>query len=191
MARASRDVPESQELPHVTDVIELVRDMRWIPESALERGRFVHKACAFLDGWEGSLGLDFDTLHPVLLPYVQGYQAWLDLRRPVFIAIEQPVVCWRYKYQGRLDRVTDEEIWDIKCGPNVHPAEGLQTSAYMRAYGQKVRRRYSLHLIPGRNPPFKVEEWKDRADFPVFLGLLNAHQWRIKHGLYRESNSRS
>ncbi len=159
--------------------------MDWTPEAALERGRLVHRACALLDGWGDGSGLDWSTLHPVLVPYVEAYQAWLLIWCPKFIAIEWNVVCWKYKYQGRLDRVTDEEIWDIKCGPDKHPSIGCQTSAYMRAFSPKVRRRFSLHLYP--NGRYMVEEWKDRSDFPVFLSLLQTHQWRIRHGLVTAS----
>lgn len=193
METTSRDLSRSQDAtvgyPHVTDIIALVRPMNFTPESALERGGHVHRACALLDGWGDGSGLDLFSLHPVLVPYVDAYRAWLLIWCPKFIAIEATVIHHGYRYQGRLDRVTDEEIWDIKCGPDISPSEGLQTSAYMRAFSPKSRRRFSLHLYP--NGKYKVEEWKDRADFPVFLGLLGTHQWRIRHGLVSESRDRS
>jgi len=175
--------------PHVTDVIALVRNMQWTPEYALERGRLVHRATALLDGWGDGSGLDYDSLHPVLKPYVDAWGSFMALTKPKFKAIETPVVHQAYRYQGRLDRVTDEEVWDIKCGPDKHPSTGFQLSAYERGYFKglraRPRRRLAIHLLPtGR---YFVEEYKDRADFPLFLGLLNIHQWRTAHGLYRES----
>jgi len=176
--------------PHVTDIIALVRNMAWTPEVALTRGRLVHRACALLDGWGDGSGLDYDSLHPVLKPYVDAYGSYVAVARPAFQAIEAEVIHTAYRYQGRLDRVTDEEIWDIKCGDSRHPATGLQLAAYERAYFKphgiiRPIRRLAIHLLPtGR---YFVEEYRDRADLPLFLGLLNIHQWRIAHGLYRES----
>jgi len=176
---------DSSSFPHVTDVIALVRNMQWTPEYALERGRMVHKACALMDGWEGSLGLDFDSLHPVLVPYVEAYQLFLKAFKPDYIAIEANVKHMEYRYQGRLDRATETEVLDFKCGGDRHAATGLQLAGYERAFGKRRRHRLAVHLLPtGR---FFIVEYRDRADFPLFLGLLNIHQWRLKYGLYRES----
>jgi len=169
------------DFPHVTEILRLVRNMDFTPESALERGRHVHKACALLDGWGDGSGLDFENLHPVLVPYVDAYHSFREIRRPVYIAIEHKVEHQQYRYQGRLDRATEEDVYDLKCGSDVHPAEGLQLAAYERAYGRKHRRRFSIHLYP--NGRFKVHEWKDRSNFSVFLALLNIHNWRIRHGI--------
>jgi len=175
--------------PHVTDVIALVRNMQWTPEYALERGRHVHKATAFMDGWNGSPGLDWSSLHPALVPYCEAYAEWRQRAGISWVHIEHSVVNHKYRYQGRLDRVTEEEVWDIKCGGDKHPSTGLQLSAYEKGYFKglraRPRRRLAIHLLPtGR---YFVQEYKDRADFPLFLGLLNIHQWRLKYGLYRES----
>jgi len=171
--------------PHVTDVIALVRNMQWTPEYALERGRHVHRACALLDGWGDGSGLDLDSLHPVLVPYVDAYQLFLKAWKPDYISIEAEVFHPKYSYVGRLDRATLTDIFDLKCGGDKHKATGLQLAGYEKAYGLKKRRRFAIHLLPtGR---YFVEEYKDRADFPLFLGLLNIHQWRLKHGLFTES----
>jgi len=167
--------------PHVTDVIALVRDMQWTPEAALTRGRHVHTATVLVDGGGDGSGLDLDSLHPVLVPYVDAYQLFLKAFKPDYIAIESNVTHNQYRYQGRLDRATDTEILDIKCGGDRHPATGLQLAGYERAFGKRRRHRLALHLLPtGR---YFVVEYKDRADFPLFLGLLNIHQWRLKYGL--------
>ena len=173
------------EYPHVTDIIALVRNMAWTPEYALERGRHVHRACALLDGWGDGSGLDLDSLHPVLVPYVDAYQLFCKAWMPTYIAIEKNVEHKRYRYQGRLDRLTPYEIFDLKCGGSRHAATGLQLSAYEKGYSEVPRRRFAVHLLP--NGRFFVEEYRDRADWPVFLGLLNAHQWRVRHGLVAES----
>ncbi len=180
---------DTSNYPHVTDVLALVRNMQWTPEYALERGRHVHRACSLLDGWGDGSGLDYDSLHPVLKPYVDAWGSFVAVSRPRFKAIEAEVIHTGYCYQGRLDRATDEEILDLKCGGDPHPSTGFQLSAYERGYFKglraRPRRRLAIHLLPtGR---YFVEEYKDRADFPLFLGLLNIHQWRIKHGLFTES----
>jgi len=167
------------DFPHVTDVIALVRNMAFTPEFALERGRLVHRACALLDGWGDGSGLDWASLSPVLVPYVEAYAKWTKIAGIRWTDIEHTVINHKYRYQGRLDRVGDEDLADIKCG-DVHPSEGLQTAAYAACYRRKLRR-LTIHLYP--NGRFKVEEWKDRADFPVFLGLLSAYQWQLKHSL--------
>jgi len=175
------------EFPHVTDVLKLVRNMDWTPEAALERGRKVHAATALLDGWGDGSGLYYDGLHPVLKPYVDAYMAWQEvtgLRKWNYI--EHVFVHEKYRYQGRLDRVSIHEriIVDIKCGGDEHPSIGCQLSAYAKPFWLPLTR-LSLHLFP--NGRFRVREWKDRADWPVFLGLLQAHQWRIRHGLVTTS----
>ncbi len=171
--------------PHVTDVIALVRPMNWTPESALERGRLVHRACSLLDGWGDGSGLDYESLHPVLKPYVDAYAEWKSIAKVWWTHIEKPIVVHKYRYQGRPDRVNPGKgiLVDIKCGDS-HPAIGLQLAAYSKPYDVTMKR-LSVHLYP--NGRFKVHQWKDRADFPLFLGLLNIHQWRIKHGFVTDS----
>ena len=175
--------------PHVTDVLKLVRNLDWTPEAALERGRLVHTATALVDGGGDGSGLYYEGLHPVLVPYLDAYQLFLKAWKPDYLSIERTVIHHRYRYQGRLDRATHEDIYDIKCGPDKHPATGLQLAAYEKAYRRTPRRRFAIHLLPtGR---YFVEEYKDRADWPVFLGLLNAHQWRVRHGLVTTSRDTS
>jgi len=177
------------ELPHVTDVIALVRPMNFTPELALQRGGLVHAATVLVDGGGDGSGLHYDGLHPVLVPYLDAYQLFLKTWKPTYIAIERTVIHHKYRYQGRLDRATHEDVFDIKCGGGRHPATGCQLAAYERAYRRTYRRRFAIHLLPtGR---FFVEEYKDRADFAVFLGLLNAHQWRLRHGLVTTSRDTS
>jgi len=173
--------------PHVTKIIALVRNMDWTPEAALTKGRLVHRATALLDGAGDGSGLDYDSLHPILKPYVDAYVAWKELAGIFWTLIEEPIVVHKYRYQGRPDRVdakVDRIIVDLKCGPDQHPSIGLQLAAYEFFFRPKLER-LSVHLLP--NGRFKVHEWKDRADFPLFLGLLNIHQWRIANGLYTGS----
>jgi len=175
--------------PHVTDIIALVRNFDFTPEAALERGRHVHAATALMDGAGDGSGLDWDSLHPVLVPYCEAWAAWTEIYRPAWTFIEQRIVVNKYRYQGRPDRVSlpGHLIVDIKCGP-VHPSYGLQLAAYERGHRIQLER-LSVHLYP--NGRFKVEEWKDRADWPVFLGLLQIHQWRVRHGFVAESRDTS
>jgi len=182
------DLSEGQGFPHVTDIIAIVRNMAWTPEYALQRGGLVHAATVLVDGGGDGSGLYYDGLHPVLLPYVDAYQLFLKAWKPDYIAIERTVIHHKYRYQGRLDRATEREIFDIKCGPDKHPATGLQLSAYLAPL-RTVRRRFAIHLLP--NGRYFVEEHKDRADWPVFLGLLQIHQWRVRHGLVAESRDTS
>ncbi len=137
--------------------------------------------------------MDYDSLHPILKPYVDAYIEWKAISGvEKWDYIEQEITHSKYHYQGRFDRasIRDGILADLKCGPDEHPSIGLQLAAYegvlqgRRGVRGKLHR-LSIHLLP--NGRFKVHEWKDRADFPLFLGMLNIHQWRIKHGLYRES----
>jgi len=160
----------------------MLREDNWSPEAALTRGRLVHRATEIIDKEEGG-GLDWPSLHPVLVPYCEAYLSFRQVFGFVPKTIEEPVVNHKYRYRGTPDRVTDNILLDIKTGA-VHPVEGPQTAAYAECFRRKLRR-LTVHLMP--NGKFTVQEWKDRADFPTFLACLQLFQWRIKHGFFTES----
>jgi len=166
------------EFPRVTDVCKLLENPNWVPESALMRGRYVHRACELLDGGGDNTGLDLDSLDPVLKLYLDAYISFKELYTFDPGRIEEGIISHTYRYQGTPDRVNEKEIWEIKCGPP-RPVTGIQLAAYAKHFRRQLRR-FSVHLYPtGR---FTVEPWKDPSDFSIFLAALNCWNWRTKHG---------
>jgi len=88
-------------LPSVTGILKDVGiiDTAWYNEAARLRGSYVHLACALED--RGNL--DWSTLDPVLVPYVE---AWVRFKREsgfVPEIIETPMLNESYLYAGTPD----------------------------------------------------------------------------------------
>jgi hypothetical protein len=85
-------------------------------------------------------------------PYVRSFLRWLEDFRPVFQAVEAPILSRTQKYAGTLDAIVDVHLptlarrlglpidrplrvlVDYKTGSNVFPETGLQLAAYR--YGE-------------------------------------------------------
>lgn len=175
-------------VPGVTSVLEPLYDwLKEIPSHVLERkaaiGRETHIACDLLDKDD----LDWDSLDPVVKPYVDSYIGWLDLARPTLLAGEQKVYHPVHRYAGQFDRLflIDGVKWDtdLKTTSVISRGVGVQTAAYQAARGDAKPEdmRGALQLL-ATGKPAKLHPFTDRDDFPIFLSLLNLNRWRHKHG---------
>lgn len=169
--------------PSVSNIIAPVVDTH-APEYHLNKGRLVHRATAILDSNEGG-GLDWESLDPVLRPYVEAYA---DFRRTVgavtITMIEQPLSCHKLRFAGCLDRLVSAMcLWDLKCGPP-RPWYGLQLAGYAHlasarfAWVRAEPIRQTVHLFP--NGKWKLETWRDPSDKRVFMALLEVENWRLR-----------
>lgn len=176
----------------VTSVINMIASWEGIaPEvlkKASERGTAVHLATEL----EDENDLDWDTLDPVLVPYVQAWQKFKSEAGVVITSSEQIVYSARHRYAGKYDRTCyltglhDEHcLIDIKTTAVLAPYNGIQTAAYEAAIDYRrtglprVKRRYAVQLKP--DGKYQLEEYSDSYDKAVFLNLLGVHNWRRKH----------
>lgn len=177
-------------VPSVTQALQVLQTFDGIPAAALEaarvRGVMVHAACDLLD----REALDWSSLDPSLVPYVEGYRNWLDESGAVVIASELRVASSTYRYAGTLDMLVEIgsgrlAVVDRKATATLPATVGPQTAAYAQAaeetHGHKRLRRYCLHLHPAHQRGYKLTELKDPADWSVFQSCLNVHHWRMKH----------
>lgn len=184
-------------MPSVTQILKPLTEAiyRFVPDDvmadAADLGRAVHKACELLA--RGTL--DEDSLHPDIVPYLDGYRRFIAESgfRPVLI--EEPAYHPQLGYAGMLDvfgaQADRPTLIDIKTTSTITPAiVGPQTAAYgdmvirhpaMEALGKQKLVRSAVHLIG--DGTYRQVFFKDDADRSVFVSLLNIHHWRLRHNL--------
>jgi hypothetical protein len=151
-------------------------------EHARVRGQHVHEAMALLVREE----LDWSSLDPELIPYIEGGKRFLDESGITVIASEMRVACANIGCAGTLDLCgywrNSEAIIDWKATATMPPTVGPQTAGYDRLYqsmfGGRSRRRYCVQLKPRA---YKVYPLPDPADWSIFQSALNIHHWRQRH----------
>lgn len=180
---------DGQVIPGVTQTIDQLTSFAGIPpevlEYASERGRLVHRATELYD----NENLDFGSLDPVLVPYLD---AWIKFKKEsgfIPINIEQIVFHKRHRYAGTLDRAgilyDHESVLDIKAVAVLGDHTGVQLAGYQEAENSTrkkadhIRHRYAVQLKP--DGTYRLRQYKDKADFSVFLSCLNLHNWRSAH----------
>lgn len=182
-------------LPNVTRILAPLVDYSMIPRDALERAKQEGKAVHTMVELDDHGTLDVAGLPEWMAPV---YKAWCEFKeisgyRPVLA--ECKVYHRRYNYAGTLDKVCElpklkgwpgESLLDVKRSLYAGAVIGLQTSAYEQALISdpsmpKPKRRGALRLA--KDGKFRLEPYDDKADFSVFLSLLNIHRWKEKHGL--------
>jgi hypothetical protein len=166
-------------VPGVTAVLEPLQYLEGVPwavlEAAREFGTHVHIAC---DLWTRHM-LDLESLDPALLPYLQGWIAFLAESGFVVTASEQRVHNRKLGYAGTADAFGTWKgtswVLDIKSGV-VPPTVGMQLSAYQMAADPIPRRRLCVQLTGDGH--YKLHEQKNLADFNLFKSALNIFQFR-------------
>lgn len=178
---------EGRDLPSVTTVLQMLADFERVPWETLEAARLfgqrVHEACALLV--RGIL--DWESLDPALVPYLEGARNFLKRADFLVIASELRLAHRPLRYAGTLDLMGElngaPALVDFKSGA-LPRSVGPQTSAYAEAYhamhGKRIRRRYCVQLNPEFSEGYKVHALTDATDWSVFLSCLNV--WRFKHG---------
>ncbi len=176
---------------HVTSVLPSP-DFAMDPECAV-RGRYVHKACDFLDR---GMGLKWDKVPAEYAPYIR---AWEKCKAEVgftVIETEQQVTSEKHGYIGRLDNVIEIPkrglyILDKKTG-GIPDTVGLQTAGYQQAHleqfpDMKPLRRAVCQLKEDGSYQFITEDTPKQMifrpiDLRVFLSFLVTKQWEMVHG---------
>lgn len=183
-------------VPGVTSVLAPLIDYSKVDPVLLERARLlgqaVHKTTELYDQDE----LDVDSLDPQLVPYLD---AWIRFRKEVDfqpLGIEQRVYHPTYRYAGTLDRTGlvrgNMAVLDIKKMLVLGPVIGVQLAAYQNAlnvvrpsvevpYPVRIADRYALGLQA--DGAYRLQQYKDPADWSTFLSLLNLKNWKAKNGI--------
>jgi len=176
---------DGKEYPSVTTILHSLNDFSYVNQDLLDRaakfGTAVHKATELYDNNE----LDFDTLDPVLMPYIEAWDNFLHEYKPEILSVEQRIASM-YGYAGTLDRYVSIKgkrvVIDIKSGTVVPKYTGLQLSAYGQAItegGGIVDERYVVHLQPYN---YKVVSFNNKTDFITFKSALNLYRWGKQYG---------
>lgn len=168
-------------VPSVTQALKAANiiDDRFYTDEARERGIAVHAACHYLD----EECLDWETVAPEIVPYVEAYQRFKDESGFVPALIEEPVFNAQYFYGGILDRTGllngQAVLLDLKSG-DPEPWANLQTAGYWGCLAQK-HARYTLRLYPeGKYKLSNVHA--DPNDFRVFLSAVSIAHWKRNTG---------
>lgn len=129
-------------------------------------------------------GVDPDSIDPSIRGYFDAWLAFRNDSKYQHIAYQERVAHERYSYAGTLDLrgyVNDwKAIVDVKCVAQLSPAVALQTVGYCGTFPEP-HKRFALRLA--ENGKYQLVEYTEREDWSVFLGLLNAHRWKERHGL--------
>lgn len=175
-----------QAVPSVTQVLAPLEILDGIPQAVLERarvrGQHIHEAMALLVRDD----LDWSSLDPDLMPYIEGGKRFLEESGAVVIASEMRVACPLIRCAGTLDLLAHwrdaDSLIDFKATATVPATVGPQTAAYERLYQAmhscRPKKRYCVQLKPG---DYKVHPLTDPADWIVFQSCLNIYHWRSKN----------
>jgi hypothetical protein len=183
------------DLPRVTSILSVVHDLSTIPPDVLHhaalRGKAVHRAVWILVGGDPS-GLQWNTVHPECLPYLDAFQKFLKETRVVVLDKERLVPSARYRNCGRLDllvggltSLSSSDIPDIKTGVE-HDSHDLQVTAYSANYQELtgIRRppgRWKLYLRNDGTYRLKQPENSHERDLRCFLAIQQTYLWREAH----------
>lgn len=176
-------------VPSVTQILDLLEDWSGVAPEVLEAARDfgsnVHAACHLYN----QDALDWSSLDPSLVPYVEGWARFLDDSGAVVILSEHQVVHRELGYAGTLDVMAEwssarQALIDIKSG-QLPRTVGPQTAAYSQAYdamsGTKPsrRHRYCVQLNPTFPRGYKLHALTNPADWSIFQSALNC--WRFRN----------
>ena len=176
---------DGQLVPSVTQVLAVLEDFEGVPwhllEAARKFGQHVHEACALMVRGE----LDWASLDPALVPYVEAAQRFIDESGFVVRACELQVAHPSLRYAGTLDLLGEwRELCLIDFKSGVFPRSvGPQTAGYAAAYqeqtGVRVERRYCVQLNPALPNGYKTHPLINTADSHIWLSCLNI--WKYKN----------
>lgn len=185
-------------IPNVTRILSPLYDfdpMQGYLEDARQRGIAVHEATEKHDRRVAVLTPPSVTWQPedTTEPYFVAWLKFLGDTGFEIHAIEQQVFSRRHRYAGILDRLGvlngRRVVIDIKTTSAIKPLMGVQLAAYQVAVNEtlvKVKQYpYRFVCQLKGDGSYRLEEFKDKADFTVFLALLTLHNWRSRHGKER------
>lgn len=190
-------------VPSVTRVLSPLQDYdptSQYLETARQRGTDVHTATELHDRRRDAIVIRDDKWRPdgirgyitatTIAPYLDAWKKFLADTDFEIHEIEKRVCSLRHRYAGTLDRLGvlngRRVVIDIKTTAKMSPVMGIQLAAYQFAVNEKTPwvKQYPYRFICQLKPDgsYRLEEFKDKSDFTVFLALLTIHSWRSRHG---------
>lgn len=182
--------PDGRDVPHVTHILtetRLATDFEQLLarggraaetiEQARLRGTAVHADChAYDDG-----DLDWGTVHPVVLPYLNAWIRCCEEKGlvPIAHARERQVFSATHWYTGFLDGLFAygplTVLVDLKTGDPDDAACHLQTMAYQLAWeaehpDQRIDERWAIQLVPQARVPYRITNYTRRPGAHADLG---------------------
>lgn len=171
----------------VSEIISPLVDLTMVPEERLnfarDRGTAVHKACELDD--KGDLDeSSVDQEH--VLPYLKAWRLFKREHKPAFELIEETLWDDASRIAGTPDRFMRIRrlriTADLKSVAQMKPVIGVQLSGYQRL-GLLERRwvtdeRWGIQLR--KDGTYAIVKYPDET--PMFVSLVNLHNWSKKHG---------
>lgn len=153
---------------------------------ALNRGTQVHLATQLYE----ERVLDFETLDPVIIPYLEAWKKFLADSGFQSIHVESRKYHSRYRYAGTIDRIglLDEKptIIDIKTGAGLSKWVPLQLAGYAGlacdsslAPCDEIQR-YACLLT--KDGDYKLTRFSNTRDWAVFCAALTLANWKEEKG---------
>lgn len=177
-------------VPSVTQILSdnrLRADYRWVNPDVLERARQIghaaHAAAHYSD--EGTLVES--TVAPEVLPFLQAWRAFVEVRQVRMVKLEQLFADTTYRFAGTIDRIAFIDgverpvILDIKTGDS--SGANYQTAAYGYLAGLPLSTpRFSVQLHPERPIPYTVTPYRRTSDWRIFRAALELTHERAALG---------
>jgi len=182
-------------VPSVSEILEALgfADFAHVDPGVLAEkralGQRVHLATAYLD--KGTL--DYASVDPAALPYVQSWRKFRDEFRGEILAIERPIYDPVLHCAGTPDRIFSHQgvarwratLIDLKIGVYV-PKHRLQSAAYAQIWNaqepkdSRVTSRATCYLNP--HGGYQLLWHEDFAgDLAAFAAARQLYEWRKKY----------
>lgn len=179
-------LPDGRRVPSVTEILratgvstdfEAIGALSQTVHDAIELKRAIGSALhqdivAFDDN-----DLDWSTVDPRVLPYVQ---AWQQFRadKPHLTPTERERIVYHaaLQYAGTFDGVFFDSVTgrriliDIKTGDADAAGARYQLCGYMLCV--PAEERWAVRLLPGRTVPYQVTPYTDYRDFEVWRAIV-------------------
>jgi len=147
---------------------------QYFNQDAARRGTMVHHATVQMDSWLGTEGFPEEYEG-----YLSAYSAFMAGFYGLWTGIEQRLYSESLNVCGTADRVSENEVWDIKTGAET-PADQLQLAGYASMLSGS-RARFNLYLRA--DGTYEIKERKDPKDFIVFKNAVYNHAWKRANGV--------
>ena len=136
-------------------------------------------------------GLDWDSLHPTLVPPLREGQRWIEEYKPEIFCCEERLYSPTHRYAGTPDiyckikglKRGHMALIDIKSGAWEMVAEQLA------AYGHLIREKYKqtcfidkfVLVLPKKGGPYEFRPIDRLGAFQYFLQKLNQYNYQLKY----------
>ena len=170
---------DGKKVPRVTTILKILEPFDGFPTEAATRGTYVHEICELHDQDD----LDPASVHPDLAGYLAAWEKFKAVN-PLGINFDELAtevkLGSKLGYAGRVDRISDSWILDIKTGEPTK-THHHQLIAYKRAadetIGKKPRKMADIYISKTGDYRVVVQR-DDAAAWNQFLAALTVLNFR-------------